>query len=332
MSRRLLPFTLAILCLAAAPGVAAAGSLGDLVDDLSGWVDDGLARLREEADRAARRRVRVLERVERLLAREDEDLVRGFGTARRVAELLGRGLDEADPEAVRARELVRELLDELALEYDDVSADARRGAGALADLVPGANHRAGALLESAARLAERAGAAASEAVRARLLERAARLVRRAARKVRRSGGVVAPYACYESETGTAAGVVHLLSGTLGAVSTTHVEGLLAATSRDLVSTLRIDATAGTTTVRLSFPPIAFDGVGAYEIGPAVGQARAEVETAGELTVARSGTISVDAFDLDGKSLSGRFDLEIEAGGGVETLTGVFTLCDILLIR
>ena len=128
MTRSVKILVLAAALVVGAPSPAPAGSLSDLADDLSSWVEDGIGRLREEADRAARKRLKALEKVDGLMGRETDDLVRELGVARRVTSILDRGFAEGDADAARARELVGEMLADLDVRYDGASADASRGA------------------------------------------------------------------------------------------------------------------------------------------------------------------------------------------------------------
>ena len=333
MSRTHLSLALAAALLVSTPAASPAGSLSDYADDLKDWVESGLDRLRDAADRIARKRVVALERVERLIGREHDDLLRELRTARRVTDVLERAYRTADTEAIRVEQLLGGLLDELDDEVDATEADARRGALALEELLPGVSRRAGKLLAIGSDLTARADEAVDPRKRARLLDRAARRIDRARRAVRESGGVVGPYVCHESETGTAAGLVNVGPSSLGdAFAATHVHGLLAITSRGFVSTLRIEATAPDgRVVRMALPSLTFDGVGDYAVGPAVSSARAEVQVGPNLYVGTGGTLSVDAFDLEAKSLSGRFSIEVAGPSGPETLDGHFTICDILRI-
>ncbi len=333
MSRTHLSLALAFALVVAAPTAAPAGSLSDFAEDLADWVEDGLGRLRDEADRLARKRVVALEKIERLIGREHAGLARELRTANRVATVVDRAYTKDDEDSERAKALIVELLDELDVRYESTEVDARRGADALESLLPGVSRRADRFLAIAAELSARASTANLQTVRARLLDRAARRVRRARKEIRRSGGVVGPYVCHESETGTAAGVVHLDGSSLGeAFSATAVGGLLSTTSRGVVSTLHVEAkTPDGRVVRLAFPPISFDGVGSYDVGPAISQARAELQNGEDLHVGTAGTLSVDAFDLAHKTLAGRFSIEVQTPAGIETVSGQFTLCDILRV-
>ena len=321
--------------LVGAPPPAPAGSLADLADDLDEWIRDGIESLTGAVDRAQRKRLSLLERAERLVSKEAGDLIRELRTARRVADTLERGYAGSDEESLRAQTLVTELLDSLRTRYDERAGDARRGAEALSTLAPRVRDRVGALLTVAGDLAAKAETFEDQARRARLLDRAARLVRRSRRIVRRAGGIVGPYTCHESETGSAAGVFHVEISPAGAFSATHVAGVLAITARGDVATLRLDATSPDdegVELRISFPPVDFRGIGDYAVGPAIGQARAEIETGGEVLAGRSGAISVDAFDLENRSLSGRYEFEVDGPAGTETVTGSFTICAVLTLR
>jgi len=333
MSRTRLTLALTFVLVLAAPAAAPAGSLSDFADDLADWVEDGLDRLRDDVDRLARKRVVALEKIERLIGREHDELARELRTANRVATVVDRAYKKVDADSERARALIVELLDELDARYETTEVDARRGADALEDLLPGVSRRADRYLAVATDLAARASETDVQTLRARLLSRAARRVRRARQKIRRSGGVVGPYVCHESETGTAAGIMHVNGSTLGdAFSTTTVGGLLSTTARGVVSTLLVDAkTPDGRIMRLAFPPISFDGVGTYDVGPAISHARAELESGSDLFVGTAGTLSVDTFDLTQKSLAGHFSIDVETPAGTETVSGHFALCDILRV-
>ncbi len=312
----------------AIPASAPAGLLSDLSDELDDFVDAQLEDLRDTVDRVERKRVRALEKVDRLLGKETRDLKRDLASAKRVAATLERTYPGTSVDDQRAIELLRGLLDELDAEVAAVQDDTALGAAALDEMGHRSGRRALRTVQDSVRIAESAGLQALQRRRARLLDRAGRQIDRAQRWIRKAGGVTGPYTCAPSETGTAAGAVRLDLGG-AATRATNIDGLLTLSASG-ISSLDLDATEpGGTAVRLSFAPNQVDGPGTFAVGPGVGAARAEVEDGGGLRVATSGQISIEHLDLEAKTLFGVFELALDGGG---TATGSFTICDILIVR